>query len=125
MEKNLEFLFLAGFMRSIRSIKHTFPNLNKALQYTVDGESGFGRQLADALFTLQNLPNRKLRLLLPDSIEQVLNDDFEWHHDEIQRELDNLVVQAHDALYDLSRIPDQHDKKMIILYIYHVLLRKS
>jgi hypothetical protein len=76
----------------------------------VDGESGFGRQLADALFTLQNLPNRKLRLLLPDSIEQVLNDDFEWHHDEIQRELDHLVVQAHDALYDQSRIPDQQDK---------------
>ena len=114
MEKNLEFLFVAGFMTSVKSIKHTFPNLNKALQYTVEGESGFGRQLADALFTLQNLPNRKLRLLLPDSIEQVLNDDFEWHHDEIQRELDNLVVQEHDALYDLSRTPDQQDKATLL-----------
>ena len=26
---------------------------------------------------------------------------FEWHHTDIQRELDNLVVEAHDALNDL------------------------
>lgn len=63
MEKNLEFFFLAGFMRSIKLIKNTFPNLNKALQYTVEGESGYGRQLADALSTLQHLPSQKLRAL--------------------------------------------------------------
>ena len=34
MEKNLEFLFVSGFMRSIKTIKNTFPNINKALQYT-------------------------------------------------------------------------------------------
>ena len=49
MEKNLEFLFLADFMRSITSIKHTFPNFNRNLQYTIQGDSGLGRQLADAL----------------------------------------------------------------------------
>ena len=41
MEKNLEFLFLAGFMRSIKTIKNVFPNMSNALQYTVEGKSGF------------------------------------------------------------------------------------
>ena len=30
MEKNLEFLFLAGFMRSIKTIKNVFPNMSNA-----------------------------------------------------------------------------------------------
>ena len=58
IEKNLEFLFLAGFMRSVKLIKNTFLTLNKALQYTLQGESGYGRQLADALSTLQHLPSQ-------------------------------------------------------------------
>ena len=114
MEKKLEFLFISGFIRSIKSVKNTFPNINKALQYTIQGESGLGRQLADALSTLHEFRNQKLRLLLPDTIEHALSDSFEWHHDEIQRELDNLVVEAHDALYDLSRIPDQQDKATLL-----------
>ena len=114
MEKNLEFLFVSGFMRSIKTIKNTFPNIKEALQYTTQGESGFGRQLTDALMMLHELPSRKLRLLLPDTIEHALSDDFEWHHDDIQRELDNLVVQEHDALYDLSRIPDQQDRATLL-----------
>ena len=56
---------------------------------------------------LHRLPSTKLRNLLPDSIADVLLENFEWKHEEIQRELDNLVVEAHDALYDLNRIPDQ------------------
>ena len=114
MEKTQEFLFISGFIRSIKSVKNTFPNINKALQYTIEGESGIGRQLADALSTLHGFPSRKLRLLLPDTIEHALSDSFEWHHDEVQRELDNLVVEAHDALYDLSRIPDQQDKATLL-----------
>ena len=55
-----------------------------------------------------------MRSLLPDSILHAVSDDFEWHHDEIQRELDNLVIQAHDQLYDLSRIPDQQDKATLL-----------
>ena len=43
MEKNLEFLFLAGFIRSITPIKHTFPNFNRTLQFTIQGDSGLGR----------------------------------------------------------------------------------
>ena len=114
MEKNLEFLFLAGFMRSIECIKRSFPNLSKALQYTIQGESGYGRQLADALLTLHTLPSTKLRSLLPDTIAHVLLENFVWNHDEIQRELDNLVIQAHDVLYDLSKIPDQQDKATLL-----------
>jgi hypothetical protein len=114
MEKNLEFLFLAGFMRSLKTIKNTFPNINEALQYTIQGESGYGCQLADALLALHALPSRKLRLLLPDTIANALSDNFEWNHDDIQRELDNLVDQEHDALYDLSRISDQQDKATLL-----------
>ena len=35
-------------------------------------------------------------------------------HEEIQRELDNLVVEAHDALYDLNKISDQQNKATLI-----------
>ena len=94
----MEFLFLAGFMRSIKSIKRTFPNLSAALNYTIQGESGYGCQLADALSTMLKLPSTKLRNLLPDSIADVLPENFEWKHEEIQRELDNLVVEAHDRV---------------------------
>ena len=114
MKKNLEFLFLAGFIRSLKTIKNAFPNINEALQYTIQGESGYGCQLADALLALHALPSRKLRLLLPDTIANALSDNFEWNHDDIQRELDNLVVQEHDALYDLSRISDQQDKATLL-----------
>ncbi len=31
IESNLEFLFLAGFMKTVRSIKHAFPNFLGAL----------------------------------------------------------------------------------------------
>ena len=118
MEKNLEFLFLAGFMRSIKSITQAFPHFNKVLQYTIQGESGLGRQLADALSTLHSLPSPKLQKLLPDRIEDVLSETFTWQHDEIQRELDKLVVKAHDGLYDLSRIPDQQDKATLLSTIH-------
>ena len=37
-----------------------------------------------------------------------------WQHDEIQRELDKLVVKAHDDLYDLNRISDQQDKANLL-----------
>ena len=76
----------------------TLSYINKALQHTIQGESGYGAQLADALITLHGIPSQKLRLLLPDTIEHALSDSFEWHHGEIQRELDNVVVQEHDAL---------------------------
>ena len=36
----------------------------------------------------------------------VLLENFEWKYEEIQRELDNLVIEAHDALYDLKKISD-------------------
>ena len=114
MEKNLEFLFLAGFMRSITSIKQTFPNFNRTLQYTIQRDSGLERHIADALSILHKLPSAKLQELLPDTISVVLVDDFLWRHDEIQRELDKLVVKDHDDRYDLSRIPDQQDKATLL-----------
>ena len=85
MEKNLEFLFLVGFMQSITSVKHTFSNFNKTLQYTIQGDSGLRRQLANALSILHKLPSAKLQELLSDTISAVLVDDFLWRHDEIQR----------------------------------------
>ena len=114
MEKNLEFIFLAGFMRSVQSIKNAFPNFSKVLQYTIEGESGYGRQLADALLTLHRLPSTELRALLPDTIAGVMSEKFVWQHDEIQRELDKLVVRAHDEMYDLSKVPDQQDKANLL-----------
>ena len=89
--------------------------MSNALQYTVEGESGFGRQLGDALSALHELPSTKLwLLLLPDTISHAVSDDFEWHHDDIQRELDKLAERVHDALYDSSKIPDQQDKATLL-----------
>ena len=80
------------------------------------GDSGLGRQLADAdaLSILHKLPSAKLQELLPDTISAVLADDFLWRHDEIQRQLNKRVVKDHDYLYDLSRIPDQQDKATLL-----------
>ncbi len=39
---------------------------------------------------------------------------FLWQHDEIQRELDKLVVKAHDDLYGLNRVSDQDDKANLL-----------
>ena len=114
MEKNLEFLFLAGFMRSIKSIQQAFPHFSRILEYTIEGDSGFGRQLADALSTLHRYPSQRLQELLPNTIADVLLETFVWQHDEIQRELDKLVVKAHNDLYDLSRISDRQDKANLL-----------
>ena len=53
MESNLEFLFLAGFMKTVRSIRNTFPNFSGALECTLEAESGYGLELMDALAHLQ------------------------------------------------------------------------
>ena len=44
----------------------------------------------------------------------MLLETFVWQHDEIQRELDKLVVKAHDDLCDLNRISDQQDKANLL-----------
>ena len=51
METNLEFLFLAGFMKTVKSITMAFPNFLPVLSSTLDADSGYGRELADALET--------------------------------------------------------------------------
>ena len=40
MESNLEFLFLAGFMKTVKSIRHAFPNFLGALESTLEADSG-------------------------------------------------------------------------------------
>ena len=114
MESNLEFLFLAGFMKTVRSIRHAFPNFLGALECTLEADSGYGLQLVDALEHLQRLPSRKLRILLPDSLRDVMKDDYVWPHDDIQRELDHMVADAHDAHYNMERIGDQQDKATML-----------
>ena len=97
--------FLLASCGQLRQSSTRFSNFNSTLQYTIQGDSGLGRQLADALSTLHRLPSPKLQELLPDTISALLAGDFLWRHDEIQRELDKLVVKDPDDLYDLSRIP--------------------
>ena len=41
MEANLEFLFLAGFMKTVKSITSAFPHFNPTLASTLEGESGY------------------------------------------------------------------------------------
>jgi hypothetical protein len=37
-----------------------------------------------------------------------------WPHDDIQRELDHILAEAHDAHYDMARIGDQQDKATML-----------
>ncbi len=104
MESNLEFLFLAGFMKAVRLIKNAFSNFLDTLECTSEAESGYGIELMNALAHLQELPSRKLRALLPDEFRDVMKDDYVWPHDEIQRELDHVLAEAHDAYYDMAKI---------------------
>jgi hypothetical protein len=112
--KNLEFHFLAGFMRCIKLIEREFPQFRKIIEYTVEGEAGYGRELADALITLQDLNSEHLTELLPRTIQQGMDSDFTWRHEEIQRELDLLTEKAHEGMFNLTRIPDQQDLATIL-----------
>ena len=76
MEANLEFLFLAGFTKTVKSITTAFPNLFPALLSTLEAESGYGRQLADALEMLRDTHSQKLLDLLPNDITVVMNEDY-------------------------------------------------
>ena len=101
MEANLEFLFLAGFMKTVKSITMAFPNFLPVLSSTLDADSGYGRELADALETLRESRSQKLLNLLPQDIRDVMRDDYIWPHDAIQRELDDILANKHDDMYDL------------------------
>ena len=59
MEANLEFLFLAGFMKTLKSITSAFSHFNPTLASTLEGESGYGLRLTEALNTLP----RKIHLM--------------------------------------------------------------
>ena len=54
MNRNLEFLFLAGFMSTAGTIQKSFPQFAAILEHTLSGESGYGRQLTDALESLRD-----------------------------------------------------------------------
>ena len=114
MESNLEFLFLAGFMKTVRSIRHAFPHFRNTLECTLEADSGYGIELVNALECLQQLSSHKLRALLPKTIRDVMEDDYVWPHDDIQRELDHILAEAHDAHYDMARIGDQQDKATML-----------
>ena len=99
MEANSEFLFLAGFMKTVKSITSAFPHFNPTLASTLEGESGYGLQ---ALNTLKQTHSQTLLDLLPDSIADVMKEDYNWPHDEIQRELDNILSEKHDSRYNMG-----------------------
>jgi hypothetical protein len=114
MEANLEFLFLAGFMKTLKSITSAFPHFRNVLESTLEGESGYGLQLAEALNSLRQTHSQKLLDLLPTSLAAAMVDGYNWPHDAIQRELDNIVAGKHDNSYDMTRIGDQQDKATLL-----------
>ncbi len=63
---------------------------------------------------LQESPSQKLRVLLPKTLRDVMKDDYVWPHGSIQRELDHILAEAHEAHYDMARIGDQQDKATMI-----------
>ena len=81
---------------------------------TLDADSGYGRELSDALEKLRETSSQKLLNLLPLDIKDVMKDDYIWPHDAIQRELDSILAKRHDDMYDLTRIGDQQDKATLL-----------
>ena len=63
---------------------------------------------------LRDTHSQKLLDLLPNDIIVVMNKDYTWPHDAIQRELDHILAKAHDDFYDLTRIGDQQDKATLL-----------
>ena len=94
MEANLEFLSLAGFMKTVKSITTAFLNFLPALLSTLEAESGYDRQLVGALEMLRDTLSQKLLDLLPNDITVVMKDDYTWPHDAIQRDLDHILAKA-------------------------------
>ena len=43
-----------------------------------------------------------------------MKEDYTWPHDAIQRELDNILSEKHDSLYNMDRIADQQDKATLL-----------
>ena len=118
MEGNLEFLFFSGFARSIKTIREGFPHFAYVLEHTLEADSGYGRQLQDALDHLHSLAlsmdSEKLSELLPRSLAHTLETDFEWKHSTIQLELDKIIETRHNAFYDLTQVPHQQAKAAML-----------
>ena len=118
MEDSLEFLFCSGFARSIKTIREGFPHFMYVVEHTIEADSGYGRQLQDALDHLHSLAlsmnAEKLTSLLPRSLTHTLEADFEWKHTAIQLELDKIVETRHNALYDLTQVPHQQAKAAML-----------
>jgi len=114
MEYNLEFLFFSGFARSIKTIREGFPHFMHVVEHTIEADSGYGRQLQEALDTLHSLAlsmnGERLTNLLPRSLAHTLEANFEWKHTAIQLELDEIIETRHNALYDLTRVSHQQAK---------------
>jgi len=109
MESNLEFLFLSGFARSIRTIQKSFPHSSEIVDFTLFADQGYGRLLQDALdHVRESLGDSKD--LLPETLQGLAHVDYLWDHSKIQRELDGVTQRQHEALYDLNRTSDQQAK---------------
>jgi hypothetical protein len=76
LEANLELLFLVVFMKTVKSITTDFPNFMPTLVSTLEAESGYGRQLADAHETLRKTHSQKLLDLLPKDVKVVMTEDY-------------------------------------------------
>ena len=109
MENNLEFLFLSGFARSIKTIKESFPHSSEVVDFTLHADQGYGRLLQDALDHVRDSLGES-RDLLPDTLQGLANADYTWDHAKIQRELDGVIQRLHEASYDLTRTSDQQAK---------------
>ena len=69
VEANLEFLFLTGFIKTVKSITSAFPHFNPTLASTLERELGYGLQLTEARNTLKQTHSQTLLDLLPDTIK--------------------------------------------------------
>ena len=57
-----------------------------------------------------------------------MEDDYVWPHDDIQRKLDHILAEAHNAHYDMARIGDQQDKATMLstdTYIFLLIPRSE
>jgi len=113
---NLNFLFLDGFAKSVRCLSH-WKAATEAINHAAQGEGTYGAALFYALEELKALAlerdDQSLMQLLPDTINQLVMQQFNWQHKKIQQRMDNIIEKQHEAEYNPLDKDEEREKAIM------------
>lgn len=113
---NLDFLFLSGFAKSVRLLKH-WEMATEAIAFAADGEGAYGSSLVRALdnlrYTAEENRDDKLLAMLPQTLQDLKAGKFKWDHKKIQQRMDKMVEDKQCRCYDPARKDDEKEKAIM------------